>query len=194
MKKIIRSILKIIFACGACAVLLALIFIRNPIFIRQIDARQETSIDLESIYSEVSPYVYLKHVDLDFTGYYSVSDKGEICSYCFIGQIGDHSYFIELSADKVHAAADNAEDGLKDFSLLGKMRKDESVIRLAAEEEKMTAEAYLQKYDICAVGICQYHSDFETTVIFYILALLGLAVIGIAVKMLNNTNESKESL
>lgn len=171
MKQVITLLLKVIFVFWLIGIVLCIIFVKNPFWVHRIDASVSNTQNLEDIYSEKTPYVKVKHADLEYTGFYSVNDD-EIMSYCFVCTVGDYSYLVELSADKVYDLTTDPAEGIKDVSFMGKMTQDDQLIQMLAEDEGTDAAVFCETYGISNICIYQYQNDYEQVVIYYILAVL----------------------
>lgn len=191
MRRTIQNILKIIPGLWICGILLSLIFIQNPFFIRHVDAAQDGAADLENIYNDVYPYIYIDHMNLVYTGFYTTDEAQQVISYCFIGNIGQHSYMIELGADQVQAMTDDIASGISQASFVGQMRRDNSVFIRAAAKEGSSLSEYMEKYDLCSISIYQYHSDLKKTILYYTLALLMLCLISVSIVIEKNKRKRK---
>jgi len=171
-------------------IILCLVFVRNPIMIKRVDASQSGTLDLAGIYSPVNPYVKINHMDLEYSGFYSVDDNDNICSYYYFGSIGEHYYFIEISSDKMNTLDKELTEGLEDFSFTGIVIEDSELLDIAAEREGMASEEYLENYDICSVLISQDSNDLERVYIYYGLAILVVIGIILIIRMIKSNEES----
>ena len=153
----------------------SIIFFRNPFMPHVIDAKADTE-TLEELYSESRPYAKVKNIDLEFTGYYSVKGE-EVISYCFIGTIGGERCFIELEADTVAEYVETVSDGIKDASFSGLIRTDSEVIYVAAEEEGMTEEVYIEQFKVSRYIIDEPRTDRGTIMILYVFAFVLILLV-----------------
>jgi len=158
--------------------------------IKRIDASQSGTLDLADIYSTVNPYVKISHMDLNYSGFYSVDVNDNICSYYYFGSIGEHYYFVEISADKINALEKDLTEGLEDFSFTGMIIEDTEMLNVAAAREGLTFEEYLRDYGICSVSISQVNNDLERVFIYYGLAILGVIGIILIMRMIKSNEES----
>lgn len=192
MKKIIMVILRSLLLIWICVLILCLILVKNPFYARTIDAQAEDPVDLESIYDDRFPYVHIRHMDLVYTGYYSLSDdEAQITAYCFVGHIGDHGYLVELSAEDVYGLTDDVTSGISDADIMGMLVYDSDLMNLAAADGGMTIMEYAAAYDICRFSIYQYHSDMERIRIYYLLALTGAGILAATIYMKKSSDSRK---
>lgn len=190
MKKVMRTALKPLLFLWILGILMCLIFVKNPFFLHTIDAAQEQAADMENIFSEKNPYIRIKHMNLTYTGYYNQSGD-RIISYCFVGDIGKSSCFVEISAEDVEKTGNNVAEGLKDFSFTGKMVKDDWLLQMAADEEGLSLSDYKEAYNICSVSIYQHSNDLKQVMLYYMLAVLIGCVLFTSIIISKKTKESK---
>ncbi len=76
-----------------------------------------------------SPYIKIEGMELTFTGYYKVNGSGTVCSYCYMGSVGDYYILTDIPArDKGALVEDSSLDAntLSDYTLTGQVvRKNE---------------------------------------------------------------------
>lgn len=176
MRQMGVRMLKAVLCLWLIGIVICIFFVKNPFLVHRINAGREDVKSPEEIYSETAPYVYLEHARLEYTGYYSVTDE-TIVSYCFITTVGDHSYLVEMSAERVYQLTDDVSEGLRDVSLMGKMRRNDEMVSAIAAYEGMEIQKYQETYDISNISIYQYQNDYESVMIYYGLALLAGAMI-----------------
>jgi len=171
-------------------IVLCLAFVRNPVMIKRVDANQSGTLDLAEVYSPVNPYIKINHMDVEYSGFYSVDDNDNICSYYYFGSIGKHYYFVEISSDKINTLDKDLTEGLEDFSFTGIIIEDTEILNIAAEREGLTTEEYLETFDICSVSISQVNNDLERVYIYYGLAILVAIGIILMIQMIKSKEES----
>lgn len=164
--------LKILEAFVILGILLSLVFWRNPLYVRRIDAGQDMSVNLEKIYSSVSPYVRIRHMNLKDTGYYTVTNANKICSRYYFGRIGGRDCFVELSEKYLENFPEDARESLEDISLTVRLCKADEAIALAAAQLGMEPEQYAAEYEICPVTASAYKNNLNHIYIYYALAVL----------------------
>ena len=74
-----RVIPYILYGCGVlvlCLMIAGLIFWRNPFMVQKVDASDEAASIRRT---QIGDYVQVEHMDLRFTGFYTVNGKQEIC-------------------------------------------------------------------------------------------------------------------
>lgn len=156
----------------------SILFYRNPWLVHRMDASQATTEVLEEIADSSSPYIKIEGMELTFTGYYKVNGSGTVCSYCYIGSVGDYFILTDIPArDKGALAGDSSldEKTLEDYTLTGQIVRKNEITERLAEAENMTLEDYKSYYHMADVEIHDYDSDQERVRI-YQLMLLILAV------------------
>lgn len=164
--------LKILEAFIIMGILLSLMFWRNPLYVRRIDAGQDISVNLEKIYSSVSPYVQIRHMNLKDSGYYTVTKDKKICSRYYFGQIGGRDCFVELSEKYLEDFPAGQRESLEDICLTVRLQSADKVIALAAKQLSVEPESFISEYDICPVAASAYHNNLISVYIYYALALL----------------------
>ena len=164
--------LKILEAFVILGILLSLAFWRNPLYVRRIDAGQDMSVNLEKVYSPVSPYVRIRHMNLKDTGYYTVTNANKICSRYYFGRIGGRDCFVELSEKYLENIPENERESLEDISLTVRLQKADEAIVLAAAQLGMEPEQFGAEYDICPVSASAYKNNLYGIYIYYALAIL----------------------
>lgn len=186
--------LKILEAFIIMGILLSLIFWRNPLYVRHIDAGQDLSVDLEKIYSPVSPYVQIRHMNLKDSGYYTVTKDQKVCSRYYFGQIGGRDCFVELSEKYLENFPANQRESLEDISLTVRLQRADKAIDLAASQLSMEPDAYVSEYDICPVAASAYNNNLISVYIYYALALLlaiGIFIEAVYGRALRHKNKYK---
>ena len=119
------------------AIICGLLFWRNPLMIPSVDASEE----------DVS-WRPVNHMDLNFTGFYTVDTKEEISGYYYIGTIGEKSWFVEIPAKVDDTGLSQAMPDLEDMAFIAQVSGDTAVLEKAADSEGMTAETYIETYNI----------------------------------------------
>lgn len=162
----------------AIAIICGLLFLRNPFMIPTVDASDET----ESFTAASGQrYVRISHMDLRFTGFYTVDAREEIRGYYYIGVIGEKSWFVEIPAQTEDTGLSQAMPDLTDAEFTAQISDNTSVIEKAAESEGMTLEAYLENYNISDRVLLTYDTDREADILYYAIAffmMLGCFVAG----------------
>lgn len=160
-----------------------ILFVRNPFAIHRFDFSNTVSADLEEIYNRKNPYVAIKHMTLEYSGYYTVSENDELCSYYYFGNFGDYTCFVEISADFFKDYAPEAMEKLEDISLTARMILDDPVFTQAAQAEGLPLDEWLNDYAVSPVVLSEYHCDLEIVYIYYALgALFAISIfIGIII-------------
>lgn len=153
----------------------SILFYRNPWLVHRIDASQVTTEVLSEIADSRSPYVKIEGMTLTFTGYYKVNGSGTVCSYCYMGEVGDDYILTDIPAsDKGALAEDNTleEKTLEDYTLTGQVVKKNEITQRLAEAENMELEDYKQYYHMADVEIHDYDSDQEQMRIYQLMVLV----------------------
>lgn len=151
---------------------------RNPWLVHRMDASQAKTEVLEQIADSRSPYIKIDGMELTFTGYYKVSGDETVCSYCYMGAIGDQYILVDLPAEDQGALAqDTAMENkvLKNYTVYGQLVSGNEMTACLAEAENMSLEEYKSYYHMADVEVHEYNSDQERIRI-YQLMLAVLAV------------------
>lgn len=160
------------------AIICGLLFLRNPFMIPAVDASDE----IVSWQPEAGQkYVRISHMDLRFTGFYTVDANEVIRGYYYIGSIGEQSWFVEIPAETDDAGLSQAMPDLVDMEFTAQISTDVSVLAKAADSEGMTSEAYLENYNISDRVLLTYDTHREADILYYaiaVLAMLGCFVAG----------------
>ncbi|HAP20940.1 MAG TPA: hypothetical protein DCR27_06655 [Lachnospiraceae bacterium] len=160
------------------AIVCGLLFWRNPFMISSVDASEE-SVSWQP--EETKAYVRVNHMDLRFTGFYTVDTKNEISGYYYIGSIGEQSWFVEIPAETDDAGLSQAMPDLTDMEFVARVSDDMSVLEKAAESESMTTETYIETYNISDRVLLTYDTYREADILYYaigFLIMLGCFVAG----------------
>lgn len=166
-----RVIPYVLYSCGVltlCLMIAGMIFWRNPFFLQKVDASDAAASIRRT---EIGDYVQVEHMDLQFTGFYTVNGKQEICGYYYIGRIGDMSWFVEIPARKGDTGLSQTMTDLEDAKFTAQIAEDLSVIDNAADSEGMTKESYIEKYSVSDKILMTYATDRERDIIYYAIAL-----------------------
>ena len=153
----------------------SILFYRNPWLVHRMDANQATTGVLEEIADSTSPYVKIEGIDLTFTGYYKVNGNGTVCSYCYMGSIGNYYVLADLPAKDKGALAEDStldEKVLKDYTLTGELVKKDEITARLAEEENMDLDEYKAYYHMADIEIHEYDSDQERMRIYQMMFLV----------------------
>jgi hypothetical protein len=176
--RIIRRIFYGLAVIIGVGIIFGLFFWRNPFWIPEVDASSQTaSLSVE----EGWDYVRVSHMDLSFTGFYTVDTGDEICGYYYIGAIGDQSWFVEIKAQSDDAGLSQAMPDLTDMTFVAQISEGTSVLSKAADSEGMTEETYLETYNISDSVLMTYGTHREADMLYYgiaFLVLLGCLVAG----------------
>lgn len=73
---------------------------------------------------EKGDYIRVNHMDLKFTGFYTVDTKEEISGYYYIGTIGQESWFVEIPAKMDDAGLSQAMPDLEDMEFVAQVSED----------------------------------------------------------------------
>ena len=166
-----RVIPEILYGCGVlvlCLMIAGLIFWRNPFMVQKVDASDEAASIRRT---QIGDYVQVEHMDLRFTGFYTVNGKQEICGYYYIGKIGEMSWFVEIPARKGDTGLSQTMTDLKDTKFTAQIAKDLSVVDNAADREGITKESYIEKYSLSDKVLMTYATDRERDILYYAIAL-----------------------
>lgn len=153
----------------------SILFYRNPWLVHRMDASQATAEVLGEIADSTSPYVKIEGIELTFTGYYKVNGNGTVCSYCYMGSIGNHYVLVDLPAKDKGALAEDStldEKVLKDYTLTGELVKKDEITAKLAEEENMDLDEYKAYYHMADIEIHDYDSDQERMRIYQMMCLV----------------------
>lgn len=153
------------------AIICGLIFWRNPFMIPAVDAADET------VSWQPEPgqkYIRVSHMDLRFTGFYTVDAKEIIRGYYYIGSIGEQSWFVEIPAEKDDAGLSQAMPDLEDMEFTAQISDDAPVLAKAADSEGMTSEDYLENYNISDRVLLTYDTHREADILYYAIAFLTM--------------------
>lgn len=160
------------------AIICGLLFWRNPLMIPSVDASEE---DVSWRPEGEGDYIRVNHMDLNFTGFYTVDTKEEISGYYYIGTIGEKSWFVEIPAKVDDTGLSQAMPDLEDMAFIAQVSGDTVVLEKAADSEGMTAETYIETYNISDRVLLTYNTHREADILYYaigILAMLGCFVAG----------------
>ena len=149
----------------------SILFYRNPWLVHRMDASQATTEVLGQIADSRSPYIKIE-----------VNGSGTVCSYCYMGSVGDYYILTDIPArDKGALVEDSSLDAntLSDYTLTGQVVRKNEITEQLAEAENMTLEDYRNYYHMADVEIHDYDGDQERLRI-YQLMLLVLAVGAVA--------------
>lgn len=166
-----RVIPYILYCCGVlilCLMIAGMIFWRNPFIVQKVDASDEAASIRRT---QIGDYVQVEHMDLMFTGFYTVNEKQEICGYYYIGRIGEMSWFVEIPARKGDTGLSQTMTDLEDTKFTAQIAEDLSVIDNAADREGITKESYIEKYSLSDKVLMTYATDRERDIIYYAIAL-----------------------
>lgn len=153
------------------AIICGLLFWKNPFMIPTVDASDET---VSWRPENGQKYVRVDHMDLKFTGFYTV-DAGEIIrGYYYIGAIGEMSWFVEIPAETDDVGLSQAMPDLPDMKFVAQISKNGSVFAKAAESEGMTLEDYLENYNISDRVLMTYDTDREADILYYVIAFFAM--------------------
>ena len=162
----------------------SILFYRNPWLVHRMDADQATAEVLEEIAESTSPYVKIEGIELTFTGYYKVNGNGTVCSFCYMGSIGNHYVLTDIPAKDKGALAEDStleEKVLKNYTLTGQLVKKDEITARLAEEENMDLSEYKAYYHMADIEIHDYDSDQEKMRIYqmmYLIMAVGVAAAG----------------
>lgn len=159
-------------------IICGVLFFRNPFLIPSTDA-SDSDASLEK--SEGDAYVRVKHMDLQFTGFYTVDTKEKICGYYYIGTIGDESWFVEVAAKTGDGGLSQAMPDLKDYNFFAETSDASDILKKASESEGLTVDAYLEKYHISDKVLLTYDTHREADILYYVIGVfsaLGCFVAG----------------
>lgn len=87
--------------------------------------------------------------------------KEEISGYYYIGTIGQESWFVEIPAKMDDAGLSQAMPDLEDMEFVAQVSEDTSVLEKAADSESMTAETYIETYNISDRVLLTYNTHRE---------------------------------
>ena len=166
-----RVIPYILYGCGVlvlCLMIAGLIFWRNPFMVQKVDASDEAASIRRT---QIGDYVQVEHMDLRFTGFYTVNGKQEICGYYYIGRIGEISWFVEIPARKGDTGLSQTMTDLEDTKFTAQIAEDLSVVDNAADREGITKESYIEKYSLSDKVLMTYATDRERDILYYAIAL-----------------------
>ena len=166
-----RVIPYILYGCGVlvlCLMIAGLIFWRNPFMVQKVDASDEAASIRRT---QIGDYVQVEHMDLRFTGFYTVNGKQEICGYYYIGKIGEMSWFVEIPARKGDTGLSQTMTDLEDTKFTAQIAEDLSVVDNAADREGITKESYIEKYSLSDKVLMTYATDRERDILYYAIAL-----------------------
>ncbi len=159
-----------------------LLMVKNPLAVTTIDASAGENQKLSEVYNEKHPYVKIEHMDLSFTGYYSVDDAGNIRGYYYMGDIGGYTYFTEVPAKDITGDLSAGIEQLQDYSFSGELVMDNDVVSQAASDAGLTLSEYQTDMNILPITIIQEGNSMERYLIYYGIALfaaIGFLVLGI---------------
>lgn len=153
----------------------SILLYRNPWLVHRIDASQATAEVLGTLAESRSPYIRIDGMELTFTGYYKVNGNGRVCSYCYMGNIGDQYILADLPAkDQGAMAEDAASDGrvLENYTLYGQLVKGKEMTVCLADAEEMPLEEYKAYYRMADVEVHNYSSDQERMRIYQLMLIV----------------------
>ena len=162
---------------GILALILAacIVIYRNPWTVHHIDAAASSVEELEAISKGHSPYVEISGIDLIFTGYYETTDDEKICSYCYMGTVGDRHILVDMPVEDGGALAENSDgDGstISGAKIRGRANMSGEMVEWLAQDEGISREAYSSKYQLSFMEIHVYHNDQEKIRIYQLMILV----------------------
>lgn len=163
----------IFYGAGILLILLmiyGLLFWRNPFVIPTVDAAAGEAFSEKR---QEKGYVRITHMDLQFTGFYTVDAGGSISGYYYIGTIGDESWFVEVPADAGNTGLSQAMPDFQDFDFLAETAGASDVFEKASESEGLTVQEYLDRYEISDKILLAYNTHREADILCYVIALLA---------------------
>jgi hypothetical protein len=144
--------------------------------VHRIEASQVSTELLDEIAASRSPYIKIDGMTMSFTGYYKVSENGNVYSYCYIGCVGDDYILADLPAtDSGALAEDNTIESsvLEDYTLKGQLVQAGDMTACLAEGEEMTPDDYKEYYHMANVEIRDYGSDQERIRIYQLMLIVA---------------------
>ena len=158
-----------ILICGA--MIWGILFWRNPFVISKVDASDESASEQVE---DTMRYIQVEHMDLQFTGFYTVDTKDKICGYYYIGSIGDVSWFVEIPAEVDDGGLSQAMPDLTDMNFTAQICEAVSVLEKAAENEGMTTSEYMEHYHISDQILVTYDTGREADILYYAIAFFAM--------------------
>lgn len=141
----------------------------NPFRICNI--KNET--DIENAYNKHISYVRLSGQNLDFTGYYKMDSKGKTTYNCYVTTDYKTRYFVFLPVEKTVDEDGNTIGTITDYSLLGRIRKDEQLFDTVAADYQITSEHFVKECSVSEIVIDEAGAKRREVLIIWI-ALFGL--------------------
>lgn len=141
----------------------------NPFRIRNI----QKEADIENAYNAHISYVRLTGQDLDFTGYYKMDSKGRTTYNCYVTTDYETRYFVFLPVEKTVDEDGNTIEKIEDYSLLGRIRRDEQLFDTVAADYEITSESFIKECSISEIVIDEAGAKRKEVLIIWI-ALFGL--------------------
>ena len=151
---------------------------RNPWAVHRVDAAAGSVEELERISKSYSPYVEISGIDLTFTGFYETTEDEEVCSYCYMGAVGDRHILVDMPVTDAGALAKDSDgegSRMEDARIRGSVSMSGEMVQCLAEDEGVSREAYSSKYHVSYLEVHVYHNDQERTRIYQLMLLVLLA-------------------
>lgn len=141
----------------------------NPFHIADIKAED----DIKAAYNEHINYVKLTGQTLDFTGYYKMNSKGRVTYNCYVTTDFSTRYFVFIPVEKTVDKDGKTIEKVSNYSLVGRLRRDEQLINTVSADYDVTSEDFLEECSISDIVIDEAGARRKEVLIIWI-ALIGL--------------------
>lgn len=141
----------------------------NPFHV--VDIEDED--DIKSAYNNHISYVRLTEENLDFTGYYKISSKGNITYNCYVTTGYDTRFFVYIPVERTEDADGETIEKINSYSLVGRLRKDEKLISTVSADYDVTSKDFLEECSISDIVIDEAGAKRKEVLAIWI-ALIGL--------------------
>ncbi|SFR62741.1 hypothetical protein [Anaeromicropila populeti] len=121
----------------------------NPFEIKTVKSDKQ----IEKAYYDDISYIKLEQQSLDFSGYYKMDKDGKIVYNCYVAEFDETKFFVFIPNDKSVDESGNAKEELKDYNLIGRLKEDEKLFEMVAEDYQLSAEEVRDKYNISSIII-----------------------------------------
>ena len=146
--------------------------------------------DIISAYEEHISYVEMTKQDLDFTGYYRMNSNGDITYNCYVTTNYGTRYFVFLPVERTVDEDGNTLETIADYDLIGRIKKDEQLIKTVAEDYEITLEDFVEECSVSEIVIDEAGAKRKEVLIIWIalFTLLSSYSIYVLVVLFGNRN------
>lgn len=166
------SIMAIVLAAIIC--IMYTVRIDNPFGIDSPKMDKEIS----DMYEKGDRYISLDSVDLSYTGYYKEDKEGNAIYNCYKLTMDELAYFVFVPLERSGENLENPEVLLSDYSLEGKLRKDEALLEIVSKDYNSDMDTFMKEYHVSSIMIDEARNDRgQVMLVWGLFALLLLGYI-----------------